>query len=59
MYMHVPKEYENFYPINVLLMLLKAVYGTKQAAMAFWKELLKCMQNMGYERNDANQCMYF
>ena len=59
MYMHVPKGFEKFYPENVLLMLLKALYGKKQAAIAFWKELLKCMSDMKYERNGVDLCMYF
>ena len=59
MYMKVPQGFENYYDNDVVLMLLKAIYGTKQAAMAFWKELLKCMESMGYKRNGADPCMYF
>ena len=59
MYMHVPKGFEKYYPGEVYLMLLKAIYGTKQAAIAFWKELLKCMRSMQYERNGADPCLYF
>ena len=43
----------------VVLLLKKAIYGTKQAAMAFWRELLECMYDMGYERSKANPCMYY
>ena len=59
MFLKVPKGFEKFYPSNVLLQLLKALYGTKQAAAAFWKELLKCMRDMMYKRNGADPCMYF
>eukprot|EP00957_Ditylum_brightwellii_P053633 4063963-Ditylum_brightwellii.AAC.1 len=57
--MKVPQGFEKYYAKGVVLMLLKAIYGTKQAAMAFWIELLKCMESMGYKRNGADLCMYF
>lgn len=59
MYMHRPKGFEKYIPDGVLLQLLMAIYGTKQAAMAFWRELLKCMYNMDYKRNGADPCLYF
>ena len=59
MYMHVPEGFEEYYEDDELLQLLKAIYGTKQAAMAFWKELLKCMKHMKYARNGADPCLYF
>ena len=59
MYMHVPKGFEKYYPGEVYLMLLKAIYGSKQAAIAFWKDLLKYMRSMQYERNGADPCLYF
>ena len=43
----------------IVLLLMRAIYGTKQAAMAFWKELLECMRDMKYERSGADPCMYF
>ena len=42
-----------------MLRLLKKLYGTKQAAMAFWKELLKCMKDMQYCCNGADPCIYY
>ena len=59
MYMKVPEGFEKFYGANMVLLLLKAIYGTKQAAIAFWKELLKCMKDMGYARNGADPCLYY
>jgi len=35
MYMRVPKGFEKFYANGVVLLLLRTLYGTKQAAMAF------------------------
>ena len=59
MYLEIPEGFERFYPTNVYLLLLKALQGTKQAAMVFWKELLKCMRDMKYQRSGADPCMYF
>ena len=59
MYLEIPEGFERFYPTNVYLLLLKALHGTKQAAMVFWKELLKCMRDMKYQRSGADPCMYF
>eukprot|EP00957_Ditylum_brightwellii_P158269 12047301-Ditylum_brightwellii.AAC.1 len=43
----------------MVLWLLMAIYGTKQAAMAFWQELSKYMQHMGYKRSGTDPCLYF
>ena len=58
-YMKVPKGFERYYGSNVVLRLLKTIYGLKQAAMAFWKMLLKCMKDMGMLRSTADPCIYF
>ena len=57
--MEVPKGFKKYYPGDVLLKLLKCIYGLKQAAMAFWRELLKCMRGMGMTRSTADPCLYF
>ena len=38
LYMHVPQGFEQYYAKNVVLLMLRMLYGLKQAAMAFWKE---------------------
>ena len=58
-YMEVPIGWEKFYPPNVVLELKKTIYGLKQAAMAFWKELLKCMRDMNLKRSTADPCLYY
>jgi Reverse transcriptase (RNA-dependent DNA polymerase) len=40
LYMEIPRGFENYYEGNVLLRLKKRIYGLKQAAAAFWRELL-------------------
>ena len=59
MYMKVPQDFKNYYASYVILLLLKEIYGKKQAAMAFWEELLKCMMDMKYKSNGADSYMYF
>ena len=39
-YIKVPQGFEKFYPGNVVLLLLKTLYGTKNAARAFWMKLI-------------------
>ena len=34
---HFPQGFKKYYPSNVVLILLKSIYGIKQAAMQFWK----------------------
>ena len=40
-------------------MLLKTAYGLKQAAMMFWKQSIKAMKHMGFERNEVDPCLYW
>ena len=58
-YMTVPQGFKKYYPGDVLLKLLKTLYGLKQAAMAFWRELLKAMKSMGLIRSTADPCLYY
>jgi hypothetical protein len=57
-YMKVPHGFEKFYPDDVVLKLKKCIYGLKQAAMAFWRQLLLCMKNMGMTHSTADPCFY-
>jgi hypothetical protein len=57
-YMEVPHEFEKFYPDNVVLKLNKCMYGLKQAAMAFWQQLLLCMKSMEMVRSTTDPCLY-
>ena len=58
-YMEVLKGFEKYYPGNVVLRLRKTTYGLKQAAMAFWRMILKCMMDMGMKRSAADPCLYY
>jgi hypothetical protein len=57
-YMKVPYGFEKFYPDDVVLMLKKCIYGIKQAAMAFWCQLLLCMKSTGMRHSTVDPCLY-
>ena len=59
MHMEVPEGFEKYYQAGVVLRLLKTLYGLKQAALAFWRELLTAMLSMGFSRSKADPCLYF
>ena len=58
-YMGVPQGFESHYEDDVVLLLGRTIYGLKNAARAFWKELLKAFSKMDCERSQADPCMYF
>jgi hypothetical protein len=57
-YMKMPHGFEKFYPEDVVLKLKKCIYKLKQAAMAFWQQLLLCMKSMEMVRSSADPCLY-
>ena len=59
MYMEVPEGFKQHYGAGMVLLLLRTIYGLKQAAMAFWRELLKAMLSMNFRRSKADPCLYF
>ena len=59
MYVEVPQGFEKFYPPGVVLLLLKTLYGTKQAALQFWRLLKAAFAAMKYERSKADACLQF
>ena len=58
-YMHVPQGLEKYHTINVVLVLLKEIYVTKQVVVQFEKELVAFMKRMFYDINKADMCIYF
>ena len=59
MWMTIPKGMESKYPPGWLILLGKTLYGTKQAARAFWNKVQEVMQLIGFLRNRADPCLYF
>ena len=35
----------------------KAIYGTLEASLLFWKKLSKSLEEMGYQRNEYDWCV--
>jgi hypothetical protein len=57
-HMKVPRGFEKFYTDDVVLKLKKCIYGLKQAAMAFWHQLLLYMKSMEMTQSTADPCLY-
>ena len=58
-YMEVPEGFEKYYPNAILLLLLKTIYGTVQAAKQFWREMRKAFDKMEYNKSKADPCLFF
>ena len=59
-HMKVPQGFERWYdPRLYVLLLLQTLYGCKQSAMAFWRKILQCFDDMGFKRSKADPCLYF
>ena len=59
MFMRVPRGFEKFYPPDVVLLLERTIYGTRQAPIAFWKELLCVMKDIKMTQSKADPCLYY
>ena len=60
MYMEVPDGMEEYYGSkdDVVLRMKVPIYGTKQAAECFYKELVKKSKEKGYERSNADFTLF-
>jgi hypothetical protein len=58
LYLDIPQGFEKFYEKDRVLHLNRTIYGLKQAALAFWKELLQAFKNMGFRRSPADPCLH-
>jgi hypothetical protein len=59
MYLHITKGFEQDYPTDAFLRLLKTFYGTKQAAMQFWKKSCLVLRLKFFTRSKADACLHF
>jgi hypothetical protein len=59
LYLRVPEGFEDLYPSTTVLKLRRTIYGLKQAAYAFWIELLKAFESMSFTKSDADPCLYY
>ncbi len=58
-HMKIPQGFEKHFPVGSVLLLKKCLYGIKQAAKAFWRQLLRAASAMGLKRSTADPCLYF
>jgi hypothetical protein len=59
-YTKIPEGFEKYWDPKVWAWkLTKTIYGMKQAAMCFWREILKAMNYMGFQRGSADPCLYW
>jgi len=58
-HMKVPQGFEKNLSEGSDLLLLKCLYGLKQAAKAFWRQLLRAVSAMGLKRSAADPCLYY
>jgi Reverse transcriptase (RNA-dependent DNA polymerase) len=55
----VPQGFQSKHERGAILKLNQTIYGLKQVASTFWSELLKTFYEIGFQRSDADPCMYF
>jgi hypothetical protein len=58
-HLKVPQGFEKHFPKGSVLLLLKCLYGLKQAAKAFWRQLLRAATTMGLKQSTADPCLYY
>jgi len=57
--MKVPEGFERYYPNHMCLLLMQTIYGLKQAARAFRRELNKALLDMLYKQSPADPCLHY
>jgi len=57
--MTVLDRLEDEYSKNTLLKLLAPIYGLRNASMAFYKKLKRCMNDIGCKRSLVDPYLYF
>jgi Reverse transcriptase (RNA-dependent DNA polymerase) len=59
MYLEVAQGFEQYYPKDMVLLLQQTLYGTKQAALQFWRELVKVLTGLLFKQSKADPCLFF
>ncbi len=59
MHMKVPQGFEKNFPEGSVLLLKKCLYGLKQAAKVFWRQLLHAASAMGLKQSTVDPCLYY
>ena len=58
-YMKVSQGFEKYYPKNVVLQLMKTIYGLIHTALAFWRKLVLAFLSIHFQRSKADPCLFF
>ena len=58
LYAAVPEGWEHKFPPNALLLLLRTIYGLKQAAKCFYRLLVSVMTGLFFTKSLADPCLY-
>lgn len=59
MYIEIPQGFEQYYDDDEVLQLLRTMYGCKQAAMAYYRELIKVNTEIGLKKSSADPCLFY
>ncbi len=57
--MKVPQGFEKHFPEGSVFLLKKCLYKLKQAAKAFWRQLLCAASAMGLKQSTVDPCLYY
>jgi len=58
-HMKIPQGFEKHFPEGSVLLLKKCLYGLKQVAKAFWRQLLHTASSMGLKQSTEDLYRYF
>jgi len=58
LFLRVPDGFKDLYSPGDVLHLKRTIYGLKQSAVAFWTELVKALNAMGFEKTQGDPCCY-
>jgi hypothetical protein len=58
-FMKIPNGFQKFYPSNVMLKLLRTLYGLAQSAIQFWRECRMAMDGMNMAKNAVDPCLFY
>jgi hypothetical protein len=58
-HMAIPCGFKKHFPVDCVILMLKCLYGLKQAARAIWRQLLRAAKKMGLMCSSADPCLYY
>ena len=58
LYASVPNRFENYYPPNSILAVLKTIYGTIQGVLQWWREICKALYYLDWRRHAIDPCLF-